>query len=113
MSPVSPFVLQEMQRKPDDDEDDGNDQLRDRWGFAPGADDTLDVSYGREMCVRGRTTMLRAACRLPARPLTPDSEASDADVAMRCVTGHAMGGSARQRLTQACAALRCAVQATR
>lgn len=49
VSPTSPFVLQEMMgsRGPAagggmDDTDD----LKNKWGFTPGADDTLDVSHG-------------------------------------------------------------------
>ena len=43
MSPVSPFVLKEMQRNDDSDTED----LKDKWGFTPGAEDTLEVSHGK------------------------------------------------------------------
>lgn len=43
MSPASPFVLQEMQRRGESDDED----VKNKWGFAPGADDTLEVSYGK------------------------------------------------------------------
>ncbi|KAG2445851.1 hypothetical protein HXX76_000455 [Chlamydomonas incerta] len=44
-SPISPYVLREMQRGGSGGSDD--DEVRNRWGFTPGADDTLEVSFGR------------------------------------------------------------------
>ncbi|KAG2451519.1 hypothetical protein HYH02_004117 [Chlamydomonas schloesseri] len=44
-SPISPYVLREMQRGGNGGG--GDDEVRNRWGFTPGADDTLEVSYGR------------------------------------------------------------------
>ncbi|KAG2500883.1 hypothetical protein HYH03_001643 [Edaphochlamys debaryana] len=49
-SPISPFVLREMQRAGSS----GDDEVRNRWGFTPGADDTMEVSFGR--AVMGETT---------------------------------------------------------
>ncbi|PNH11293.1 hypothetical protein TSOC_001895, partial [Tetrabaena socialis] len=57
MSPISPFVLREMQRgreAAEEEEDVRNDDVRNRWGFTPGADDTLEVSFGR--AVMGEAT---------------------------------------------------------
>ncbi|GFR46901.1 hypothetical protein Agub_g8547 [Astrephomene gubernaculifera] len=51
-SPISPFVLREMQRRSHDTE--GNLELKNRWGFAPGAEDTMDVNVGH--AVMGETT---------------------------------------------------------
>ncbi len=43
-SPISPYVLREMGRGLQGGGED--DEVRNRWGFTPGADDTLEVSYG-------------------------------------------------------------------
>ncbi|GFR46902.1 hypothetical protein Agub_g8549, partial [Astrephomene gubernaculifera] len=50
-SPISPFVLQEMQRNAADAD---SDRLRENWGFAPGNDDTLRCNFGH--VVMGETT---------------------------------------------------------
>lgn len=46
-SPISPYVLREMGRGLQGGGED--DEVRNRWGFTPGADDTLEVSYGGSM----------------------------------------------------------------
>lgn len=46
-SPISPYVSQHLGMRANASPDTpttGN--LRDKWGFNPGADDTLDVSHG-------------------------------------------------------------------
>jgi hypothetical protein len=43
-SPVSPYVLREMQRGGAEAVE---EDVRNRWGFTPGAEDTLEVSFGK------------------------------------------------------------------
>ena len=62
LSPISPYVLQEMQMNDDDGATPGvggvgagaledTEDLKDKWGFTPGAEDTMDASHGG--CLRG------------------------------------------------------------
>ncbi len=53
MSPLSPFLVQQMGLGGDREEGEtpaaareDTDDLRNKWGFTPGAEDTLDASHG-------------------------------------------------------------------
>lgn len=45
LSPISPYVLKEMRLEAQEDTDD----LKHKWGFTPGAEDTMNISHGREL----------------------------------------------------------------
>lgn len=46
LSPLSPFVLEEMRLSARTGAADDTEDLKHKWGFTPGAEDTLDVSHG-------------------------------------------------------------------
>ena len=62
LSPISPYVLMEMRLgetpgmgggMEGDATTDGTEDLKNKWGFTPGAEDTLDVSHGEYNAVGG------------------------------------------------------------
>ena len=64
LSPISPYVLMEMRLgatpgmgggMDGDATADGTEDLKNKWGFTPGAEDTLDVSHGE--CVNSEGVM--------------------------------------------------------
>lgn len=46
LSPLSPFVIEEMRLSARTGAADDTEDLKHKWGFTPGAEDTLDVSHG-------------------------------------------------------------------
>lgn len=98
-SPISPYVLREMQRGGSGGDD---DEVRNRWGFTPGADDTLEVSFGE--CNVGVVSQ----CATDSAPSTPSVTLSRPARALsgRAVMGeqtynHVYGGTTTGDLTKA------------